>query len=152
MKKILLISTILISLPVYSEVLYGSNYVSPETYAVNEADMYIDYSRIPAGPRLNVDNLDEMRFNAPNIVEKDVQIVEEPSIQAAEEKPQKHKKVSDDEAYKKKLTYKFAKWWVDQRYKREEAHHGSIHEIKVQKRLDYEQKMEERQNLSEQAL
>ena len=52
--------------------------------------------------------------------------------------------IDENEAYKKKLSYKFAKWWVDKRYEREEEHHGSMHEIKVQKRLDYEKAQEEK--------
>ena len=137
---------ILISTPVYAELLYGSDYVSPETYTVNEADMHIDYSQIPPAPKLNVDNLDDMRFNAPNIIEKDIEIGKDTkqSTKVKKQKKSKKEKIVDDEAYKKKLSYKIAKWWVDQRYKREEPHHGTLHEIKVQKRLDYEKKLEEK--------
>lgn len=143
MKKFILISILLLFPQAHADLLYGDNYVSPETYAVNEADMQIDYSRIPPAPKLNVDNLDDMRFNAPELVEKEIPI-NEPDPATVEKKSKKQKEtIGDNEAYKKKLTYKFAKWWVDQRYKREEEHHGSLHEIKVQKRIDYEQKLEE---------
>ena len=110
--------------------------------------MQINYSNIPPAPKLNIDNLDDMRFNAPNIIEKDFQIGSEETAEPAiksEKKSKKKETVSDDEAYKKRLTYKVAKWWVDQRYKREEPHHGSLHEIKVQKRVDYEKKLEKEQ-------
>ena len=154
MKKILLIASILILAQAgYADLLYGDNYVSPERYAVNEADFQIDYSKIPPAPKLDIDKLDDMRFKAPNIVEKDFTINEENKNNAEENvsnkkaKKQKVKKekevIGENEAYKKKLSYKLAKWWVDKRYEREEAHHGSLHEIKVQKRLDYEKKLEE---------
>ena len=43
-----------------------------------------------------------------------------------------------------------AKWWVDQRYKREEAHHGEKHEIKVKARMEYEkQQAEQKKETSE---
>ena len=35
--------------------------------------------------------------------------------------------------------YKVAKWWTDQRYKREEPHHGEKHEIKVNSTYRQEQ-------------
>ena len=40
--------------------------------------------------------------------------------------------------------YKIAKWWVDQRYKREESHHGTKHEIKVKQRMEYEKQQQEK--------
>ena len=148
MKRFILISTFVIFAgQVNADLLYGDNYISPERYAVNEADMYIDYSKIPPAPELNVDNLDDMRFNAPNLVEKDIQIgadePAEPEVKVKKSKKNKKEKIEDSEAYKRRLPYKFAKWWVAQRYKREEPHHGSLHEIKVQKRIDYERKIEE---------
>lgn len=155
-KKILLIAAIIItSNAVYADILHGNNYISPERYAVNEADMQIDYSKIPPAPKLDLDKLDDMRFQAPNLVEKDFSIstddVKE-EVSKVEEKISKKSKnqrndkevIDENEAYKKKLSYKFAKWWVDKRYEREEEHHGSMHEIKVQKRLDYEKAQEEK--------
>lgn len=172
MIKRLIIILALLTTPVFAgELLYGGSYVSPEQYAVNEADMIYDYSNIPPAPKLNVDNLDDMRFNAPNLIEKDINVgIEnlEEDIQQVEnlsKKAQKEAKKADrklekaakktaqndpDEAYKRRLPYKFAKWWVDQRYKREEPHHGSLHEIKVQKRIDYEQRLEDEARKKEQ--
>jgi len=152
MKKLFVLASILITANVASaDLLQSDSYVSPERYAVNEADMQIDYSRIPPAPKLDLDKLDDMRFQAPNLVEKDFSIGEQKqeeltsqTEQVVKHKKSKKEKVVDDEAYKKKLSYKFAKWWVDKRYEREEVHHGSLHEIKVQKRLDYEKAQEEK--------
>lgn len=152
MKKLFVLASIIITANVASaDLLQSDSYVSPERYAVNEADMQIDYSRIPPAPKLDLDKLDDMRFQAPNLVEKDFSIGEQkqeeltsPTEQVVKYKKSKKEKVVDDEAYKKKLSYKFAKWWVDKRYEREEVHHGSLHEIKVQKRLDYEKAQEEK--------
>lgn len=149
-KRLILIAAI-IQTPVYADLFHGEGYISPENYAVNEADMIFDYSHIPPAPRLNVDNLDDMRTQ--NLVEKDFTISDTEEVNTDDKnskkirqklkKVKKEKSVSDDEAYKKKLSYKFAKWWVDQRYKREEEHHGSLHEIKVQKRIEYEQQQQQ---------
>ena len=38
-----------------------------------------------------------------------------------------------------------AKWWTDARYKREEPHHGTKHEIKVKARMEYEKQLLEKQ-------
>ena len=158
-KYILLIALLLFSQNVYADLLSGDNYVSPERYAVNEADMQIDYSNIPSAPKIDIDKLDDIRFQAPNLVEKDFAIGHEnqnteeivqntnKKVKKQKVKKQKTKKekevIGDDEAYKKKLSYKIAKWWVDKRYEREEPHHGTLHEIKVQKRIDYENRLEE---------
>ncbi len=147
LKRFLLISLLLTSCA-YADLFHGEGYVSPENYAVNEADMINDYSYIPPAPRLNIDNLDDMRFNAPDIVEKEIPIGSEETSTKVKKKSKKAK-VQDDEAYKKRFVYKVAKWWVDQRYKREEPHHGNLHEIKVQKRIDYEKSLEEKTNQTE---
>ena len=110
---------------------FADTYVSPESYAVNEAD-FLDYRMIAPPKPLDVDSLDDDRFQAPNLVEKDFYVGNN------EESGQKTEQV--DEKYKKRLSYKFAKWWVDQRYKREEPHHGALHEIKVDKRIEYEKR------------
>ena len=141
MKKILLLAVMLTGSVVFADLLNNGSYVRPESYTVNEADMIYDYSHIPAPPKLNVDNLDDMRFNAPDLVEKEIQIG---SDKSKKDKKAKKEKIGEDEAYKKRLSYKFAKWWVDQRYKREEAHHGDLHEIKVNKRIENEKKLEEK--------
>ena len=83
LKRFLLISLLLTSCA-YADLFHGEGYVSPEHYAVNEADMINDYSYIPPAPRLNIDNLDDMRFNAPEIVEKEIPI-------GSEETPAKKK-------------------------------------------------------------
>lgn len=146
MKRLILLSALLIAPQAYADLLTGS-YVSPETYAVNEADLQ-DYKYAKPAPKLDIDHLDDMRFEAPNIVEKDFQIGQEPKEEVANQtadkklkKDKKSKKVNNEEVepYKKKLSYKIAKWWVDQRYKREEPHHGNLHEIKVDKRIQNEQ-------------
>ena len=147
LKRFLLISLLLTSCA-YADLFHGEGYVSPEHYAVNEADMINDYSYIPPAPRLNVDNLDDMRFNAPEIVEKEIPIGSEETSTKVKKKSKKAK-VQDEDAYKKRMVYKVAKWWVDQRYKREEPHHGNLHEIKVQKRIDYEKSLEEKANQTE---
>lgn len=131
MRKIILLIFLIILAPK----VYADNYISPESYAVNEAD-FLDYRMIPAPKSLNIDNLDDNRFQAPNLVEKDFNIADEDKIE---------KKVNNtDEAYKKRMSYKLAKWWIDQRYKREEAHHGTLHEIKVNKRIEYENREQEK--------
>lgn len=125
MKKIFLLLVLLVSSPALAEY----NYVSPETYAVNEADM-LDYMSIPRSPKLNIDELDKP-------VKK----------HAAEQnlKPAKQKKVKQNtKSYEDTMKYKFARWWVDQRYKREEEHHGTKHEIKVQTRIEKEKQAEEK--------
>lgn len=105
MKKIFLLTIfILLFLPCTH-----AEYVSPETYAVNESEL-VDYINIPAPKRLDITN--------PN-----------------KKNSSKAKRITTEKKNKKplesRLSYKFAKWWVDQRYKREEVHHGTKHEIKV---------------------
>lgn len=163
MKRLILLSALLIA-PQANADLLTNGYVSPENYAVNEADLQ-DYKYAQPAPKLNIDNLDDMRFNAPNLVEKDFQIGNDEQNEniTKSEKSKKVKKVKKDkkskstkkvketkdktsqeelQPYQKKLSYKIAKWWVDQRYKREEPHHGNLHEIKVNKRIENEQKFE----------
>lgn len=157
-KYIILILVLITGQFANADLLHGDNYVSPERYAVNESDMQIDYSKIPAAPKIDIDKLDDMRFQAPNLVEKDFSIGKDEeknetitnnteNLNNKKLKKQKKKKekevIGADEAYKKKLPYKVAKWWVDKRYEREEPHHGTLHEIKVQKRIDYENKLEQ---------
>ena len=113
------------------------SYVSPESYAVNEADM-LDYRNIPSAPKLNLDELEDLRFDKKNDkeLEKNIKAQKLP-------KEKKQKAVKEEKPLEKRLSYKFAKWWVDQRYKREEPHHGQKHEIKVKARMEYEQKQAE---------
>lgn len=149
MKRLILLSALLIAPQANADLLTGG-YVSPETYAVNEADLQ-DYRYAPPPPKLNIDTLDDMRFQAPNLVEKDIQVgsssiaQEEEKFTKADKKSRKDKKLEkaqreELQPYQKKFSYKVAKWWVDQRYKREEPHHGSLHEIKVNKRIENENK------------
>lgn len=129
MKRFLLLTLILITPKAFA----FDNYVSPESYAVNEAD-FQDYRYIPPTPKLKLEQLETF---------------EQPAVEVAVEKnkPEKTKKVKtkkdDPDAYQKRLSYKVAKWWVDQRYKREEVHHGTKHEIKVKAREEYEKRLEE---------
>jgi len=146
------IITLLIGQNVYADLL-NSSYVSPEHYAINEADMVIDYSHIPPAPQFNFNNIDNVYTqsseinNNTNINNAYEEIPSEPKT--IENQTTNYEKDSVDEAYKKRLSYKFAKWWVDQRYKREEPHHGDLHEIKIQKRIDYEKKLEMQKNQSQ---
>jgi hypothetical protein len=136
-KKFLLIA-LLISMP---KVFAFDDYVSPETYAINEAD-FTDYRYIPPTPRPSLDELDNYTPTAVEEPQTTVQNVEETKTK----KMSKKDKEEDPEAYKKRISYKVAKWWVDKRYEREEPHHGTKHEIKVQARMDYEKKLEEKIN------
>ena len=124
-KRFLLISILFAACPVFAEY----SYVSPETYAVNEADL-LDYMNIPRSPKPSIDDLANKRKINKNI-EKSY-------------KPAKEKRVKDTKPYEETLIYKSAKWWVDQRYKREEEHHGARHEIKVQTRIEKEKQAEEK--------
>ena len=100
-----------------TKVLADEGYVSPESYAVNEADL-IDYIDVPPPARPNIDNLD---------------------------KPVKIKKQKERKVRERGPVYHMAKWWTDQRYKREEPHHGEKHEIKVKQRMEYEKQLLEKQ-------
>ena len=131
MKRIIFILLVIVAQKVFAD-----TYISPESYAVNEADM-LDYRLIPPQKKLDIDMLDDARFNAPNLVEKYFSIGHDENKTAEQNKKQNKKEL---EPYQKRLSYKIAKWWVDQRYKREEPHHGELHEIKVDKRIEYEKK------------
>ena len=104
--------------------LADEGYVSPESYAVNEADL-TDYIDVPPPTRPNIDNLD-----------KPVKIKKQKERKVREEKPK---------PYKRGPVYHMAKWWTDARYKREEPHHGEKHEIKVKQRMEYEKQLLEKQ-------
>lgn len=141
MKKFLILLLILIAPKAFAY----DGYVSPESYAVNEADM-MDYRYIPPSPKLNLEmleSLDKQPQYKPEVKQDDVQSTKSEKVK--KEKVAKTQKVKDEDpdAYKKRLSYKFAKWWVDQRYKREEVHHGTKHEIKVHAREEYEKRLQE---------
>lgn len=125
-RKLLLILVILLTT---QTVMADEGYVSPETYAVNEADM-LDYTNVPPPERPNIDNLD-----------KPVKIKKQKERKVREEKPK---------PYKRGPVYHMAKWWTDARYKREEPHHGTLHEIKVKQRMEYEKQLLEKQEEKEQ--
>lgn len=125
-RKLLLILIILLTT---QTVMADEGYVSPETYAVNEADM-LDYTNVPPPERPNIDNLD-----------KPVKIKKQKERKVREEKPK---------PYKRGPVYHMAKWWTDARYKREEPHHGTLHEIKVKQRMEYEKQLLEKQEEEEQ--
>lgn len=122
-KKLLPIFILLFILTT-TKALADEGYVSPETYAVNEADL-IDYIDVPPPARPNIDNLD-----------KPVKIKRQKERKVREEKPK---------PYKRGPVYHMAKWWTDARYKREEPHHGEKHEIKVKQRMEYEKQLLEKQ-------
>ena len=116
---------LILMLSVSPFVMADEGYVSPETYAVNEADL-LDYTDVPPPDKPNIDNLD-----------KPVKI-----------KKHKEQKVKEEKVkpVRKGPVYHIAKWWVDARYKREEPHHGSKHEIKVKQRMEYEKQLLEKHN------
>lgn len=136
MKK-LIITLLLIFTPLFA----FAEYISPESYAVNEADL-TDYRYIPPSPKLDIDTLESMK-NSNNLKKESNKNI---SVKTKKVKKQKLSKNADPEAYKKKLSYKIAKWWVDKRYEREEPHHGTKHEIKIKARENYEKKLEEKLN------
>jgi len=135
MKRFLLLTLILTTPQAFA----FDNYVSPESYAVNEAD-FQDYKYVAPAPKLNLEVLETLDRPAVEVV-----VEKQRPEKVKKEKKAKEPKVSKDdpEAYKKRLSYKIAKWWVDQRYKREEVHHGTKHEIKVKAREEYEKRLEE---------
>lgn len=119
------------------------NYISPESYAVNEADL-VDYRYIPPSPKINLEYLENLENQTVKNVSEDViNNKNSKTKKVKKEKEQKIPKAEDPEAYKKRISYKVAKWWVDKRYEREEAHHGTKHEIKIKAREEYEKKLEE---------
>lgn len=97
-------------------------YVSPETYAVNEADL-LDYTNVPPPPKPNVTSAEK-----PQKIKK-----------------HKEKKVKEEKTkpYKKGPIYHMAKWWTEQSYKYEDPSHGEKHEIKVKQRIEYEKRQNE---------
>lgn len=139
-KKFVLFIVMLAAPAVYADLFEG--YVSPESYAVNEADL-VDYKYVPASPKLDIDTLESVRFDKK--VSKEFEKNIKPANNKKSEKVKKEKsvKVENKKPYEKRLSYKIAKWWVDQRYKREESHHGDKHEIKIKAREAYEKKLEE---------
>ena len=62
MKRFLLILILFAACPAFAEY----SYVSPETYAVNEADL-LDYMSIPRSVKPNIDELDNKRKINKNI-------------------------------------------------------------------------------------
>lgn len=116
---------ILILIAVQLTAIADEGYVSPETYAVNEADL-LDYTDVPPPEKPNIDNLD-----------KPVKIKKHRARKVREEK---------SKPYKRGPVYHMAKWWTDARYKREEPHHGTKHEIKVKQRMEYEKQLLEKHN------
>lgn len=121
MIKKLLLFILLLSAPLaYAD----EGYVSPEVYAVNEADL-LDYIDVPPPPKPDVTSAD---------------------------KPQKAKKhrerkvKSENKTYKRGPIYHMAKWWTEQSYKHEDPSHGEKHEIKVKQRMEYEKQLLEQQN------
>lgn len=133
MKRFLLLTLILITPQAFA----FDNYVSPESYAVNEAD-FTDYRYIPPSPKLNLETLETLEQPA-----VEVEITKQRPDRIKKMAEPKVSKKDDPEAYKKRLSYKFAKWWVDKRYEREEPHHGVKHEIKVKAREEYEKQLKE---------
>ena len=107
-------------------------YVSPESYAVNEADL-TDYFSIPSAPRLDIDNLDKPL--------KPQKLTQTSDISSKSEKVKRAK--GEKKPYEERMIYKAAKWWRDQSYKHEDPSHGKKHEIKVKAREEYERQQAE---------
>ncbi len=128
LKILILMSVLSILIPcAYAE----EGYVSPESYAVNEADLN-DYMDIAPSPKLKIDDLDKPLKTK---IKRRPKKINPETSEYSEPKP-----------VKKGVVYHMAKWWVDQRYKREEPHHGEKHEIKVKARMEYEKQLIEQQN------
>ncbi len=117
-KKLLLFILILTAPVAFAQ----EGYVSPETYAVNEADL-LDYTDVPPPPKPNVTSAEK-----PQKIKK-----------------HKEKKVKEEKTkpYKKGPIYHMAKWWTEQSYKYEDPSHGEKHEIKVKQRMEYEKRQNE---------
>lgn len=118
-----------------------TGYVSPETYAINEADM-TDYFDIPAPQRLNVDDLDnhiKLNKTAPST-----------KTEAAEKQAKVKRAKGEKKPYEERMIYKAAKWWTDQTYKFDDPHHGEKHEIKIKAREAYEKQQAEELSKKEQ--
>lgn len=122
-KKLILITLLFIAPTVFAD----EGYVSPETYAVNEADL-TDYWSVPKSQPLDITS--------------DVKPAKIKPAKYRKEKAEKYKKPYED-----RLIYKMAKWWTDQRYKREEPHHGQKHEIKVNSKYRQEQLKKQQQEV-----
>lgn len=136
MKRFIILTLIFLS----TKALAFDNYVSPESYAVNEADL-VDYRYVPPSPKLNLEVLESLEHPTVEVV-----VEKKRTEKIKKTKKVKVQKEEDTEAYKKRLSYKMAKWWVDQRYKREEVHHGTKHEIKIKAREEYEKQLEGKTN------
>lgn len=114
-----------------------TGYVSPESYAINEADM-TDYFDVPAPRKLNIDELDN-GIKANKVVEGslDSNVKREKSAKIKRSKGEK-------KPYEERAVYKAAKWWTDKTYKLEDPHHGEKHEIKIKAREEYERQQAEK--------
>ena len=127
---------IIISLILFSGIASANDtgYVSPETYAINEADM-TDYFDIPAPQKLNIDDLDNhIKLNK----------TAASTLNANSEKTTKTKRSKGEKKpYEERMIYKAAKWWTDQTYKFDDPHHGEKHEIKIKAREEYEKQQAE---------
>lgn len=135
LRYIFLVSLILFLAPI---AIADEGYVSPESYAVNEADL-TDYFNIPSAPRLNIDNLDKPL--------KPQKLTQTSGLSSKSQKSEKSEKVKrakgEKKPYEERMIYKAAKWWRDQSYKHEDPSHGKKHEIKVKAREEYERQQAE---------
>ena len=114
-----------------------TGYVSPETYAINEADM-TDYFDIPAPQKLNIDDLDnhiKLNKTAPSI-----------KTEISEKQAKVKRAKGEKKPYEDRMIYKAAKWWTEQTYKFDDPHHGEKHELKIKAREAYEKQQAEELN------
>ena len=137
MKKFFLLILLLLIANIASA--NDNGYVSPESYAINEADM-VDYFDVPAPRRLNIDELDKpLKLNktSPEKTETSSSASHKVKRAKGEKKP-----------YEERIIYKAAKWWTTQTYKFDDPHHGEKHEIKIKAREEYEKQQAEKTNQS----
>lgn len=134
MKKFFLLMILLLTAGMASA--NDTGYVSPEAYAINEADM-VDYFDVPAPRRLNIDELDK-----PVKLNKTSQ--EQTETNSSSQKVKRAK--GEKKPYEERAIYKAAKWWTTQTYKFDDPHHGEKHEIKIKAREEYEKQQAEKIN------
>ena len=130
LKNFLILTIILFSTSI---AFADEGYVSPEIYAINEADL-TDYYNIPSSPRLNIDNLD-----------KPSKTVKTNSEKPTPRKEKTHRAKGEKKPYEDRIIYKAAKWWTNQTYKFDDPHHGEKHEIKIKAREEYEKQQAEKE-------
>ena len=101
MKKIFPFIFLLLCPCAFADII-DEGYVSPESYAVNEADL-LDYRYVEPSPKLNVDTLESMRFKKEDT---DGNISSDKKPRKKKNKKQKKKKPKKKKIIKKELYIK----------------------------------------------